>query len=388
LISANPVVDVKSRCFALGKLRLLGRASTWGILRSGSNAPAASAHVEHSKHNPLFARETRLSAHYICALISKDDTMVEPFLADGVAFIDRTEPAARQQFPGFFDSCCPGLAERVRSFAATKHGFWTLIVLSPLLLVVAVVAFFYLAFFVTGPIIVAQAIWYIPKLNEIRAEYESKGIMVKAKVTKHRRTKEKNQYKVTAVYQAPQDSNVYARTFDYTVEGKSGMGINIGRVRLGFSEGPAFPQEMDFLVLPDHPASGQLREHIIQQESVFHRALMAVLGPIVYFVFAYYIPKEFLANISGCSFCHDAIMINVVAVVLLGLNLILAMILTPAFHAQNVKTLFEGACLAGLEAMDVEQQPDSIMNVGVSRRGVQLSTTENGRSQAFGFSFT
>jgi hypothetical protein len=62
------------------------------------------------------------------------------------------------------------------------------------------------------------------------------------------------------------------------------MGINIGRLRLGFREGPAFPQEMDFLVLPDHPASGQLRVHIIQQESVFHRAFMVVVGPIVYFV--------------------------------------------------------------------------------------------------------
>lgn len=157
---------------------------------------------------------------------------------------------------------------------------------------------------------------------------------------------------------------------------------------LAFSEGPAFPQEMDFLVLPDHPASGQLREHIIQQESVVLRALMVVFGPIFYFVFAYHIPKEFLANISGCSFCHDALMINLVAVVMLGLNLILAMILTPAYHAQNVKTLYEGASLACLEQMDVEQQPDSITNVGVSQRGVQLSTTENGQSQAFGFSFT
>jgi hypothetical protein len=36
--------------FCLGKLQLLGHASTWGILRLGSNAPAASALVvEHSK---------------------------------------------------------------------------------------------------------------------------------------------------------------------------------------------------------------------------------------------------------------------------------------------------------------------------------------------------
>lgn len=93
--------------------------------------------------------------------------MVEPFIADEVAFLGSTEPAARQQYPGFFDSCCPGLAARVRSFAATKHGFWTLIVLSPLLFVVASVAFFYLALFVSGPLMVAQAIWYTPKLNEI-----------------------------------------------------------------------------------------------------------------------------------------------------------------------------------------------------------------------------
>lgn len=321
---------------------------------------------------------------------TKQHEKMEPDNAGSYEPLTSSEHAPTHRRAGFFDTLCPRLSAKVRSFASTKQGFWIMILLSPLFFVLAFVALVYVTVFVSGPMMVAQAIWYVPELNEIRDEYERNGIPVRARVTKHCRTKEKNQYNVTAVYEAPQDSRAYAKTFKYTVEGQSGLGISIGRVRLGFSEGPAFPQEMDFLVLPDHPASGQLREHAIQKQSDFQRALMILFGPIVYFLFAYYLPKQQLSEVTSCGFCHDATVINLVSVILLGLNLLLAKTILPAFHAQNVKELYEGACLAGLEDMDVERQPDSSINMSVngSGRGMRVTTTENGRKQAFGLSIT
>lgn len=294
--------------------------------------------------------------------------------------------AAPSQHVGLFDTLCPNLAAKVRNFASTSKGFWILIFLSPVLLVLAFAALVYTAIFLSGPIMVSQAIWYVPELNNIHEEYERNGIPVKGKVTRHCRTKEKNQYNVTAVYE--QDGSVYAKSFKYKVKGQSGLGISLGRVRLGFSEGPAFPQEMEFLVLPGYPASGQLREQAIQKEGDFQRALMVLLGPVVYFVFAYYMPKDQLSQVEGCALCQDATLFNLVSVVLLGLNLLLAKFLLPGLHAHNVKNLYEGARCAALEDMDVEQDAQRSVRIHGSGRGLQMSSTDQGHTQSFRLSFS